>query len=596
MRADIKIPNALPGENDDDDDAAGHQDLDSRDTQILERRNYAVFFACGFLIICTTLINFWAENYLFTDEGSQEVTQGNVKRRHEFEILDFFCNSYKKVAVSGWANFFSSDPADAYSGTEASRNLTVFDPSNYWKLLHELSNTRLQDFYKDARHHVRGLGPSSTVPITILKKLYLAKGNQLTPSYMAHEIFPHIQRPLPQLSFVVTGGAGFIGSHLVDRLMLLGHRVLVIDNYSTGQASNIMHWSVHPNFLMYEIDIQDSKALQTLSVDLAKRAISINFVVHLACPASPPKYQESPVDTLKTAFIGTLNMLTFTVSLSESNSKASSTANSGGSPVFILASTSEVYGDPVVHPQAESYSGNVPTIGPRSSYEEGKRSSEALACAFAIQHNLDVRVARIFNTFGPRMSTDDGRIMTSFIGQLLAFKAKACKQEDGALRLKIFGSGQQTRTLLPIHDLIDGLLSLLQADRQALRTATFQCNDTVDRLVLKDSTTTTTTTMNNEVFLVNLGGEIELSVLQIASLVRRMFSKFFCDEPRPTISSSMESTEQFEHELERVHEPRRRRPCLQRAKLLLSWRPKFHFLTMIYEMILFMSIMSSDKF
>jgi UDP-glucuronate decarboxylase len=175
---------------------------------------------------------------------------------------------------------------------------------------------------------------------------------------------------------LVTGGAGFVGSHLVDKLMSQGHEVIVLDNFFTGQKRNVEHWIHHPNFSLIRHDVTEPILLE------------VDQIYHLACPASPPHYQYNPVKTIKTSAIGTLNMLGLAKRV-----KAR----------ILLASTSEVYGDPTVHPQNESYWGNVHTLGPRACYDEGKRVAETMMYAYKNQNGVDVRIARIFNTFGPRM-------------------------------------------------------------------------------------------------------------------------------------------------------------------------------------------------
>ncbi|GES90458.1 UDP-glucuronate decarboxylase [Rhizophagus clarus] len=185
---------------------------------------------------------------------------------------------------------------------------------------------------------------------------------------------------------LVTGGAGFVGSHLVDRLMLIGHEVIVLDNFFTGRKNNLAHWMGHPNFELIRHDVVDPFLIE------------VDQIYHLACPASPPHYQYNPIKTVKTSVMGTINMLGLAKRV-----KAR----------FLLTSTSEVYGDPEEHPQAETYWGHVNPIGPRACYDEGKRVAETLTYAYMHQDSVDVRVARIFNTFGPRMNENDGRVWTA---------------------------------------------------------------------------------------------------------------------------------------------------------------------------------------
>jgi len=229
-----------------------------------------------------------------------------------------------------------------------------------------------------------------------------------------------------RMKILVTGGAGFVGSHLVDKLMVQGHEVLVLDNFFTGQKKNIEHWMYHPNFTLIRHDITEPILLE------------VDQIYHLACPASPPHYQYNPVKTIKTSTMGTLNMLGLAKRV-----KAR----------ILLASTSEIYGDPNVHPQPESYWGNVNTLGPRSCYDEGKRVAETMMYAYKEQNNVEVRIARIFNTFGPRMHPNDGRVVSNFIIQALQNKD-----------ITIYGDGSQTRSFQYVNDLIDGLVKLMNSN------------------------------------------------------------------------------------------------------------------------------------
>lgn len=222
---------------------------------------------------------------------------------------------------------------------------------------------------------------------------------------------------------LVTGGAGFVGSHLVDKLMQKGHEVIVLDNFFTGQKKNIEHWLHHPNFSLIVHDVTEPISLE------------VDQIYHLACPASPPHYQYNPVKTIKTSTMGTLNMLGLAKRV-----KAR----------MLLTSTSEIYGDPEVHPQPETYWGNVNTIGPRSCYDEGKRVAETMMYSYKNQNDVDVRVARIFNTFGPRMHPNDGRVVSNFIIQTLQDKP-----------ITIYGDGSQTRSFQYVSDLVEGLYALM---------------------------------------------------------------------------------------------------------------------------------------
>ena len=228
------------------------------------------------------------------------------------------------------------------------------------------------------------------------------------------------------MRILVTGGAGFIGSHLIDQLMTANHDILCLDNFYTGTKRNIEKWLRNPNFELIRHDVTEPIRLE------------VDQIYHLACPASPVHYQFNPVKTIKTNVMGTLYMLGLAKRV-----KAR----------FLLASTSEVYGDPDVHPQPESYRGNVNCIGPRACYDEGKRVAETLAFEYHREHNVDIRVTRIFNTYGPRMLEQDGRVVSNFICQ--AFQNKP---------ISIFGDGSQTRSFCYVSDLVDGLIRLMNGD------------------------------------------------------------------------------------------------------------------------------------
>ena len=224
---------------------------------------------------------------------------------------------------------------------------------------------------------------------------------------------------------LVTGGAGFLGSHLIDRLLERGDEVLCVDNLFTGDKSNIDHLSAHPRFEFMRHDV------------CFPLYVEVDAIFNLACPASPIHYQHDPVQTTKTSVIGAINMLGLAKRLKV--------------PIF-QASTSEVYGDPAVHPQAESYWGNVNPIGIRSCYDEGKRCAETLFFDYHRQHKLDIKVARIFNTYGPRMHAADGRVVSNFIVQAL-------QDRD----ITVFGDGSQSRSFCYVDDLIEGFLRLMEA-------------------------------------------------------------------------------------------------------------------------------------
>lgn len=288
------------------------------------------------------------------------------------------------------------------------------------------------------------------------------------------------------MRILVTGGAGFIGSHLIDRLMQAGHDVICVDNFFTGHKRNIQHWFGNPNFELIRHDITEPIRVE------------VDQIYHLACPASPVHYQYNPVKTIKTNVMGTLYMLGLAKRI-----KAR----------FLLASTSEVYGDPEVHPQVEEYRGNVNPIGIRSCYDEGKRVAETLAFDYHRQNGVDIRVARIFNTYGPRMLENDGRVVSNFVGQALK-----------GIPLTVYGDGSQTRSFCYVSDLVDGLMRLMNGD-----------------------------------FIgpVNLGNPDEYTILQLAESIQRMVN--------PDAEVKFEPLPQ--------DDPRRRKPDITRAKTHLGWEP-----------------------
>ncbi|MBE9101735.1 UDP-glucuronic acid decarboxylase family protein [Vacuolonema iberomarrocanum] len=288
------------------------------------------------------------------------------------------------------------------------------------------------------------------------------------------------------MRILVTGGAGFIGSHLIDRLMGQGHDVICLDNFYTGHKRNILKWMDHPYFELIRHDITEPIRLE------------VDQIYHLACPASPVHYQYNPVKTIKTNVMGTLNMLGLAKRV-----KAR----------FLLASTSEVYGDPDVHPQPEEYRGNVNTIGIRSCYDEGKRVAETLAFDYHRQNNVDIRVARIFNTYGPRMLENDGRVVSNFIVQTLQNKP-----------LTVYGDGLQTRSFCFVSDLVEGLMRLMNGSHLGP---------------------------------VNLGNPDEYTILELAQTIQGMIN--------PDVDVKFEPLPQ--------DDPRRRQPDITRAKAWLDWQP-----------------------
>ena len=244
-----------------------------------------------------------------------------------------------------------------------------------------------------------------------------------------------------RLRILVTGGTGFVGSHLVDKLMKEGHEVIALDNYFTGRKKNVEHWIGHPNFELVHHDVVNAYYIE------------VDQIYHLASPASPPHYMYNPVKTIKTNTVGTVNMLGLARRV-----KAR----------MLLASTSEIYGDPEVHPQPETYWGHVNTIGPRSCYDEGKRVAESLMVAYHKQEKVDIRIARIFNTFGPRMHMNDGRVVSNFVLQALQNKPITVSLHVSITILahpfKIYGEGAQTRSFQYVDDLVDGLIALMNSN------------------------------------------------------------------------------------------------------------------------------------
>src|ERR1700689_5894476 len=226
---------------------------------------------------------------------------------------------------------------------------------------------------------------------------------------------------------VVTGGAGFLGSHLVDYLLQRGHKVVAIDNFVTGSVDNIAHLAGNQNFKFIEQDVTEFLFLDR----------PVNYVWHFASPASPIDYLELPIQTLKVGSLGT--------------HKALGLAKNKGAR-FLIASTSEIYGDPLIHPQVEEYWGNVNTIGPRGCYDEAKRFAEAMTMAYHREHKVETRIVRIFNTYGPRMRINDGRVVPAFISQALKNKP-----------VTVFGKGQQTRSFCYVSDLIEGIYRLMNS-------------------------------------------------------------------------------------------------------------------------------------
>jgi dTDP-glucose 4,6-dehydratase len=289
---------------------------------------------------------------------------------------------------------------------------------------------------------------------------------------------------------LVAGGAGFIGSHLVDRLIERGDDVVIVDDLSTGSSANAPD---HDRCTLVVGDITDAAVATGLD------RWSFDAVLHLASPASPPAYLARPIETLDVGSIGTRHLL----ELAQRHDAR-----------FLLASTSEVYGDPLEHPQTETYHGNVNPVGERSCYDEAKRFAEALTVAYRDARGVDVRIARIFNTYGPRMQPDDGRVVTNFVHQALAGEP-----------LTLYGDGSQTRSFCHVDDLVDGLVALLDSD-------------------VTDP--------------VNLGNPAEISVAEFARLVVELTGSASPVEHRPLPSD----------------DPRVRQPDISRARTSLGWEPR----------------------
>jgi dTDP-glucose 4,6-dehydratase len=287
---------------------------------------------------------------------------------------------------------------------------------------------------------------------------------------------------------LVTGAAGFLGSHLCDQLLARGHRVIGVDNHITGNPANLAHLAHHPGFQFMRHDV-------TTFIELEG---PLEGVLHFASPASPVDYLELPIQTLKVGSLGT--------------HKALGLARAKGAR-FLLASTSEVYGDPLVHPQPESYWGNVNPVGPRGVYDEAKRFAEAMTMAYHRYHKLDTRIVRIFNTYGPRMRPNDGRVVSNFIVQALRGQP-----------LTIYGDGSQTRSFCYVDDLVEGIVRLFMAGTP-------------------DPT--------------NIGNPVEFTVRQLAELVLKLTSSSspIVERPLP------------------VDDPRLRQPDITRARQVLGWEP-----------------------
>ncbi len=288
---------------------------------------------------------------------------------------------------------------------------------------------------------------------------------------------------------LVTGGAGFLGSHLIDKLISYGEEVICLDNFFTGRKFNIKKWDKSHLFEVIRHDITEPITVE------------VDRIWHLACPASPIHYQSNPIKTSKTSFLGTYNMLGLARRV---NAR------------ILLASTSEVYGDPKVHPQSENYWGNVNPNGIRSCYDEGKRIAESLCFDYQRMHDIEIRIARIFNTYGPRMLPNDGRVISNFIVQSLRGE-----------NLTIYGDGNQTRSFCYVDDLINGLIKLMNSNHNGP---------------------------------INLGNENEYTIKQIANVIRDKVNQniHFINLPLPQ------------------DDPLQRKPDIKLAKQILDWHPKIN--------------------
>ncbi len=313
---------------------------------------------------------------------------------------------------------------------------------------------------------------------------------------------------------LITGGAGFLGSHLCELLIKAGHSVVCMDNFSTGRPENVAHLLGHEQFSFIKYDVCDYLHVEG----------SLDAVMHFASPASPQDYLDMPIATLKVGAMGTHKALGL--------AKAKDAR-------FLLASTSEVYGDPLVNPQPESYWGNVNPISPRGVYDEAKRFAEALTMAYHRYHGLDTRIVRIFNTFGPRMRPNDGRVVSNFIVQALQGKP-----------LTVYGEGKQTRSFCYVDDLVRGIVALLMVESD--RTIGERTNR-ADFLSMKSKSLPES--LHDPV---NIGNPRELTVIEIAELVLKL----------------TKSPSTIEHHPMPVDDPKVRRPDIRKASAILGWRPQ----------------------
>ena len=316
------------------------------------------------------------------------------------------------------------------------------------------------------------------------------------PSVLSPQSSP-LRQGFAGRAVLITGGAGFIGSHLSAFALRKGYRVIVIDNLITGREENLANLHSNPNFTFIKADITKLQANQP---PLFTFNFPLSHVFHLASPASPPKYQHWPIETLRVNSLGTELML----ELAKNNQAR-----------FIYASTSEVYGDPAIHPQVETYWGNVNSFGPRSCYDEAKRYGEAMCYTYLNNFNVDVRVARIFNTYGPHMDPTDGRVISNLVNQAIKNKP-----------LTIYGDGTQTRSFCYVADLVKGLWKLATKE------------------------------VTGEV--INLGNPNEITMDQVAEIIKDL----------------SESKSEIIYKALPADDPKRRQPDISKAKQLLDWQPE----------------------
>ncbi|XP_019262529.1 PREDICTED: UDP-glucuronic acid decarboxylase 1-like [Nicotiana attenuata] len=332
------------------------------------------------------------------------------------------------------------------------------------------------------------LNPSSPIPNSsfhVSESVPLTHTSTVTTSFKTGRVPVGIGKK--RMRIVVTGGAGFVGSHLVDKLIKRGDDVIVIDNFFTGRKENVMHHFGNHRFELIRHDVVEPILLE------------VDQIYHLACPASPVHYKYNPVKTIKTNVMGTLNMLGLAKRIGAR---------------FLLTSTSEVYGDPLEHPQKETYWGHVNPIGVRSCYDEGKRTAETLTMDYHRGAGVEVRIARIFNTYGPRMCLDDGRVVSNFVSQ-------AIRRQP----MTVYGDGKQTRSFQYVSDLVDGLMALMEGEH---------------------------------IGPFNLGNPGEFTMLELAEVVKEVI------DPSATI----------EFRANTADDPHKRKPDISKAKELLNWEPK----------------------